>query len=347
MVMPMKLLLAGMFFFAGTFAAAAACDAPATQSNDRIQFFLGIEPSDGPLDVWCRIQSLQGAFKVNVWFPAKEVNAHKSMDVVFDGTPSRDRMEFATFLQSILPTTAETIRGENGADFGIVLESAVQGLADRAKDGQELGFSSKYDMSREIALWEPMTLRVRPVMIAGIEFTLEVSFKPSVGRFIEALEGHADDLILRGYHERVLRNAGVVRTSCPPEVPDCLDLPKDVIDLHAPWVLQDVIIRADGKSLSAAAISVLGNIEAQYRDLMGFSIMQQFKPTVGDARFEVSTVNREILARADADPDGTSGSSNVRVMWRERPQTPTTYDSALRAYALSAREAMVLTSAEQ
>lgn len=341
----MRILAAALFLVLSTFGAQAACEVPPVEPSAGIHYFLNIQPSDGILDVWCRLQTLQGQYKVNVYF--ERIKAHRSFEVAFDGTPSHDRIELASFIQSLLPTAGgQKAIDENGMNFSLALERVVQGAAAQTPDNQDLGIPTQFDGSKSVAFWEKVALRIKPVTIGGIEFTLTVNFRPAVGRLMMALNGQAEDLVLRGWHEFVLREAGPGRENCPKNVPDCKDL-GDVIDLHTAWVVESVLLEAYGSGLSATAMAILGQIEAENDEWITSSNMKRFEPTTGEASIDASDKSREVRARADGDPKRTAGTQAIRILWNEVPKSRLTYTFALQDYARQIRESMVLQSATQ
>lgn len=344
----MRILATMIFILFGGAAAHAACDAPAPEPHDGIQFFMGIQPSDDPLDVWCRLQSLTGSYKVDVWFNRKEVDAHRFFPVTFDGTPSHERGELAEFIQSVVPSGPVPFKDENGQNFQLVLNRSTQLQARMSPDGDPLGVPAQYDIARDMVLWEPMALRIEPVNIDGVSFRVTVSFRPSVGRALQAVSGTAEDLILKGWHEYVLRDAGPANErGCPDAIPDCTSL-GDQIDLHTAWTVSSVLIEARGKNLSAAALSILSGIEvANKKWITTGQSMAGFDPAWGQASFDADDGARRVRARADGDPDHSGGSQVIRILWDELPKAKTTYHAALDAYADQFRANLVFNAPTQ
>lgn len=346
----MRFLLSVAILLLGAQAAMATCELPPAQpSPDGINYIMGIEPSDGILDVWCRFQALRGDYKITVLFPGRdgaEIGAKKSLDVSFDGTFSQDRIEFATFIQSLLPMTDRSAMDEFGKDFGLVLEDAVQGLAVKTPGGEPLGIPPAYDFADELILWQPIAIRIEPLNMAGVDFTLSIRFEPNVGRYLMQVNGQAEDLILRGWHANVLRRAGPARDSCPPTIPQCADF-GDVIDVRTAWVVNNVVLEAKGSGLSAAAMTVLGQIVADNSENVHGNPLRNFSPTKGQASFDITGTAREILLRADGDRTGATGTKAIRVMWHERFDSQFSYAYALADYGRRAREAMVMANPVQ
>jgi len=335
-----RLLIAAIAFVLATGAASAACEAPAVHDPAQIQYFLGIEPSDSILDVWCRLQALQGEYQMKIVFPAK--GAERVFNVTFDGTPSQDKIEMATMIQSVLPTAPGPALDENGMDFGAVLEQVVQGRAPQTQTGIPFGIPEMFAGADDLLLWQPISLRLRPVKLAGVDFVLSVNLYPSIGRYIMAMNGSAEDLVLRGWHEHALRGRGPGRRSCPDYVPKCEHF-GDVVDIHAAWVVENVVLSTEGTHLSSAALTILGQIEAQNaRFIEGRSKLRNFNPTHGAAEVVIETPSRVVRAVAEGDDERAAGTQAISIMWRENAKSRYSYAKALYDYANDARKAMVM-----
>lgn len=342
----MKRLWTALAFFLAAGTAHAQCPVPADPPDDGVRFFLGMQPSDGPLDVWCRLQALNGKYRLDVSFSdfangPSDFGPHRAFDMEFSGRPERPRRELADLIQSLLPTGDGPPKDENGQAFPAVLAKTVQGTAAKTPDGQALGLPPDYPRSRELFLASPLTIRLRTLKMAGSDFTLEVYFKPSVARFMMALSGQAEDLTFAAWKGRVVQ--GSMIGECGSAVPDCKGLP-DVLRVHAAWQFDRVIIRSDpGTRLSATAMTLLGQIAADNARFVSENTMDRFDPAVGDGRIAATDGVREVIAVSEPDGSGTAGSRGVKAMWREKPEKPKqTYAGRMAEWAAQARRSLVL-----
>lgn len=335
----MRFAIALAALLLGSIPAAAQCPIPPAQSAG-IQFFLGIEPSDSPLDVWCRLQALDGDYRVNVLFPT--VEAHRTFETRFDRTPSRPKEELAVFIQSLLPIERGPSADEAGMKFSEVLKNSVQGISARTPNGDLLGLPSAYPNSSVMALWEPISLRVRPVTIAGAEFNLVVNFKPSVGRLLMSLEGHAEALILNGWRGNMMDTSN----TCPDTIPLCKELP-EVVRLYTAWSVESVVLEAFAPSLSGPAIQIFNQIYTDNRSYVRSTNLADFRADLGAIDLEAFDGARVLRAKAYADPNGVAGAQRIRIRWGEREGTENSYSTLLAKWALQARQALVLSYPSQ
>jgi len=344
-----RILAIIVFILLGSASAHAECVVPPTNpSPDGINFLLGMDPSDGILDAWCRIQSLQGEYKVTVNF--LEAKAKRSFDISFDGTPSKDRMEFATLIQSMLPTYDAPALDENGMNFGDVLQTSVQPRAAKSPESKlfsttTLGVPPVYDFADDIILWAPVTIDVYPITIADVNFTLRVSFRPSFGRYLMAKSGTAEELILKGWRDKVLRHATPFQDTCPDNIPNCKDL-EPVVDIHTAWVLNAVTLHAEGSGLSAATMQLFSQLAAD-NPKKSSNPLSNFSPTEGSASFDIRGEYRSITAKAFGDTNRIAGTQEIEVQWLETQNSKKTYSWMLEDYAKRTREAMVLQNPSQ
>lgn len=322
---------------------AANCTPPAEPEAQGIRFLLGIQPSDGILDVWCRIQAVPGNFRVNVLFPGP--GAHKSFDTSFDGARSRPREELAGFIRGLLPTSKGPSEDEAGMKWPEVLGSNVQAKAASAPDGQALGIPSAVPGSSSIALWAPVVLRVKPLRLGGSEFTLIVSFKPSAARFLMALTGSAERFKVKGLRSRVL-TSGYFGGGCPSTIPDCKGLP-DIIEMDTAWLVDSVQIEATGGGLSRAALEVFSQLAEDNKPFLQYNTMPRFAAPYGEAEVTGEDGARELAAIATGDENRAAGTQSIRVRWRERPNTKTTYAATLADWMRQARASLVLQYGEK
>jgi len=317
--------------------ALAACTAPAAPAGDGIHFLLGIQPSDGLLDVWCRVQALRGQYKVDIFFP--EVGAHKSFTTTFDGQGSHSREELGQFIRTLLPTTDGPAKDENGMAFPQVLTVVAQASAAQAPDGQPLGVPDSVPGSKAIALWQTVVLRIKPIRMGNADFTLLVGFRPSSARFLMSLLGAAERFQVQGYKRRVVSSGYFGK--CPATVPSCKDLP-DVVDLDTAWLFDSVTLRAEGGGLSGAAMTVLNQLAEDNHSFLRSNNLQSFEAPTGAAEVAATDNTREMKATAEPDPNGATGTQTITVTWREQRNAKGTYAASLAEWLKAERQDLVL-----
>lgn len=302
------------------------CVEPAATNYGGIRYFLGIEPSDGILDVWCRLQRLPAAKRrVRIEFPV--AGAGRTTEFEFTGSPTMPREVMANYIQSLLPASAKApARDKDNQPFSAVLDSIVQGSATKTPDGQILAVPRAWPPSKALALWEPVTLRVRPIVMGGKEFALAVTFKPSPGRFMLSMQGRAEQFILRVLNESAMRYQGLTDDAdCTAKIPVCKGL-SPVLDVHAPWLVDQVQLIAEGGDLSGATQAVFPALTAPLnKDFIEYDSMRRFNVRFGEAEINARDKYRELTALAIGDDAKQTGTTKITVVWKERPNTKDTY----------------------
>lgn len=327
--------------FAGP-AAAQACKAPADSGYQGIRFFLGIEPSDGILDVWCRIQSLKGKTRVRIEFPA--VGAGRTTEFEFTGSPTLPREALASYIQSLLPARADAPARDpiDGMPFAAALDGIVQAAATRTPDGQMLGLPTAWPSSKALALWQPVILRARPLYIGGKEFALGVLFKPSPGRFLMSVQGQSEQFILKAPNSRTMRFKKFLdNEECSGLIPACKDL-GETLDVHTAWVVDQVMLIAEGGNLSGATQVLFPQIASSNHNWVEYNSMRRFSVPHGEAEVEARDGARELQALAIGDDAKITGTSKITVIWKERPNVKGTYASNLYDWTQKTRSSLLL-----
>ena len=278
-----------------------------TQSN-KLNWFLGFHPSDDLLTTWCRIQTLPGNVRFNVQWPVTGV--HKSWDTSFQTPLAPTRI--IDLLQSVIPLNDQVIMSDTGVPFGDVLASAVQLQAPVAPDGSPLGFAPEHPAAKEIVLWEPLGLRVKPVVLAGEEFTMSVYLRPNMGLLALALQGQATDVRVNGWSGR-FQTGNFFRTTCSDFFPDCKNLP-DIATMHLPLLVDSVRLEAEGENITAAAVLIGRQIYASNSFLTPLNPMDQFDVDSGNGSFtlydEESTVEFKAV--------GKGGTKKLSIVYRAK-----------------------------
>lgn len=293
---------------------AAQTPAAAPQSNcmatdysgtGYLPWFLGIHPSDDLLTVFCRLQQLPGQIRFNILFPTYKM--HKSWDTTFDG---RDlpATQIVKLVQSVLPMVDAPAKNEDGMEFHKVLQSVVQLQAAKTPSGRPLGFAPEHPAAKELVLWEPILLRIKPVVMAGQEFTLTVTLKPNLGLLALALQGKATDLRFRGFKGR-MDTGGSFGRGCSSAMPACEELPDSPI-FHAPWIVTNVTLEAHGSNMTDAAVAIMNRL-GQYKNNVKTGT-QTFNEATGDGRLSVD----DTMSRLEMTATGSSGgTTSIRIDW--------------------------------
>jgi hypothetical protein len=286
-------------------AAATGCIAPSTVQYGRLGWFLGLNPSDDLLSAWCRIQALPGNVRFNVQFPAS--NVHQSWDTSFARQLPAARI--VEIVQSMIPVDDTNRISDTGVSFGDVLSNAVQLEAPSAPDGTVLGFAPTHPAAKQIALWEPIGLRVKPVVLAGQEFTLTVYLKPNLGMLALALNGQATDVRIKGWSGR-FQTGNYFRTACSAYFPSCADL-KDISLLHLPHLVEIVRLDAEGENMTEAAIAIGQSLYARNAALSPSDPMSGFDRANGNGSY----VLHDDQGKLEFIATGSGGTKRLQIIY--------------------------------
>jgi len=287
-------------------AAKDGCLAPDTYARGKLRWFLGLNPADDLLTAWCRVQTLPGNVRFNVQFPF--TNVHQSWDTSFATPLPASRI--VEIVQSIIPTDDSNRVSETGVSFADVLANAVQLEASKAPDGTILGFAETHPAAKQIVLWEPLGLRVKPVVVAGQEFTLSVYLRPNLGLLSMALAGHATDVKVKGWTDR-FQSGNFLKTACSEYFPACSDLP-EVAVMHMPLLVDMVKLEAEGDNMTAAAIAIGQEIYARNAYLTPVDPMKAFDRANGSGTFTIHDEESEVEFAAT----GNGGTKRISITYR-------------------------------
>lgn len=277
-----------------------------------MSWFLGINPRDNLVAVWCRLQSLPGAIRFNVLFPLTDVN--RSWDTSFVGSnypPSR----IVDIVQSLLPVGEGPVKDDKGMAFSRVLQNVVQLGAAEGPDGIKLGFASDHPATKELVLWEPLILRVRPVALAGQEFVLKVVMRPNLGLLAMGLQNPAYDLKIRGWSGRMQMGTGALfGGGCSDVIPYCENLGNSP-QVHVPWIVDQVILEANGEAMTGTAVAVMNQLQASYAPyIRSNSSSSNMDIKSGSGDFTVSDGVNEVTFKAEGN---TSGTQRIEIVYKE------------------------------
>jgi len=301
------------------------CLAPDMRRADRISWFYGFSPADDLLTAWCRLQAIPGKVRFNVLFTA--TGMHRTWETSFDGSvlPATRIVEI---IQSLLPVADGPAVDENGMEFHKVLRNVTQLAAPETPGGTKLAFPPSHPASRELILAEPVALRVRPVMLAGQEFTMTVLLRPNLGLLALGLQGKATDVVLHGWKGRM--NVGsLFGGKCSNQVPLCEGLP-EVVRFHAPWVVHRVTLEANGENLTSAAVAIISQLTASHAGFLGGTQpIRSFNQKNGSGRFTITDGLSVLLFEAKGGPGGTK---RIVLTWEERKEKGTVQDFLANAF---------------
>ncbi|MCV9964662.1 hypothetical protein OIU34_22480 [Pararhizobium sp. BT-229] len=287
--------------------AKSACIAPNLAQQGALNWFIGLHPSDDLLSAWCRIQTLPGNVRFNVQWPVS--NVHQSWDTSFGGGLPASRI--VEIVQSMIPVNDSKKVSDTGVAFGDVLANAVALGAEKTPDGGTvLGFAPTHPASKQIVLWEPLGLRVKPVVLAGQEFTLSVYLKPNLGLLSMALAGKATDVRIKAWTGR-FQTGNYFRTACSEFFPECGDLP-DVATVHLPLLVDTVRLDAEGENMTAAAVAIGQELYARNAGLTTSNPMEAFDVANGRGQFSIN----DEAGTLDFKADGNGGTKTLSIVYR-------------------------------
>ena len=319
------ILAAGLLALATAGTAHAACQPPFT--SDRL-FFKGISASDGPLEVWCRMQAVPpGDYVVDAFFV--ETGVHRASKFAFYGQGRELGPEvLQQFVQSMIPAADGPAIDPDGMAFSRVLQHVVQGSASEtpSKPSYQLSIPPELQAGQAAMLWETFALRMKPVNIDGTDFTLTVKFVPSAGRLLyETLDG-VPGLIVYGWKERFELGDYFTKT-CSPMIPACKVLP-DQVPIHFAMQVEKVILQADGPDLSAAADRILRKFGAEVPGTKVGTDPTTFDPVRGTGHLEISDLPFVVTVDALAE-NGQPRTRTLRITWEQRQGQDLSYAERL------------------
>lgn len=294
------------------------CIAPDYAGAGQPTWFLGIHPMDDLVSVFCRIQQLPGNIRFNVLFPVTKVN--KTWETSFEGGLPPEQIH--KIVQSLLPTADGPAADEKGMEFHKVLQNVLELQASEAPNGFTMGFAADHPSAKELVLWEPITLRVRPVVLAGQAFSLSVNLKPSLGMLSLALQKRATDLTFQGWKGR-MNTGGFLGSECSYQFPNCRSIP-EVATFHTPWIVDNVVLEAYGENMTQSAIAIMNQLASGKMD--GKISGPHMNTKSGEGTFSIDSQTYTMTMKAKGSSSGTSA---MQILWKGRSGA-NTYDEQLR-----------------
>lgn len=337
-------------------AAHAACDPapPSPAVVGKMPVWGGISSSDGVLDVWCKLQAaLSGDYQVDIWFPLVDpkggAQTHHAFPTRFDQTPAMGKDVLAKAFQALLHVDDKTpAHDAAGASFPKVWENVVRPTAveTAGPDSRPLAFPPKFGAEDQLILWTPVALRVKPIIIDGIEYKLTVSFYPTLSRWLEEVEGRAETFEMQGARKAILPTSG----GCPPRVPHCEryseppfaggpDLP-----VQTAWTAGTVKLEAQGHAMSAKMLSLVGSMAATYGpwEVANSAKDGNFDAAVGEAEYRAEDGPRTFSLTSKGDRQFRSGTNLITMLWNENPRAHDSYASVMGKWADDTRQSILL-----
>lgn len=304
------LLAAAICAMSPTFATAQSTPTPAKTGSDCIypdyrspqtlSWFLNLSPRDDLLTTWCRIQSLRGEVKFNVLFPTTQ--ATKTWETSFNNNLPAARI--VEIIQSLMPQDPMRVTGEGERDFIKVMENVVQLKAAKAPNDTVLDFASEHPAANELVLWEPLILRVKPIVLSGQPFTMNVRLVPNMGYLSLALQGKATDVKLDGWKGR-LNLGNFFSGDCSASIPDCKHLP-ETVTFHAPWIVDAVELVATGETMTASALNIADQLLSSNAGVApAISPLKGFNSKTGNLTFNLTDQHSTLRFEAKGSPSGT------------------------------------------
>lgn len=276
------------------------CIYPEYRNGAQIKWFINLSPQDDLMTAWCRVQSLRGEVKFNILFPTTQ--ATKTWDTTFDNSLPAGRI--IEIVQSLLPMDPRVRTNKGVENFEKVLENVVQLKAARAPDNSVLDFPDNHPAANELVLWEPIVLRVKPILLSGQEFTMYLKLRPDVGFLALGLQGQATDVQLKGWKGRIpLGN--FFSGDCSAYIPDCKNLP-ETVNFHTPWIVSGVELVATGETMTAAALNIADQIlRSNSAAVPPISPLKGFNSKTGQLIFNLKDHITDLHFEATGSPSGT------------------------------------------
>lgn len=301
-----------------------ACPVVDYSKTGKSTWALGLYPTDDLISVWCRIQNLPGNVRFNILFPTSK--AHKSWDTKFEGNKLPPE-HIVKIVQSLLPTSDGPAKDENGMEFHKVLQNVTQLAAEKAPSGHTLSFAPEHPAARRMVLWEPIILRIRPVSLAGQEFTMAVTLVPNLGVLSLALQGQASDLVLQGWKGR-MNTGGIFGRNCSDQAPLCEDIP-ETVSFHAPWIIHTVELESHGENMTAASATIMNQLLAT-RGASDTVTGPRLNPITGEGSLSIGDDLSHMELRAEGSANGTK---SIKINWRSNNSSETSVPKYLKKIA--------------
>jgi len=276
------------------------CIYPNYQSGAQISWFLNLSPQDDLMTAWCRLQTLRGQIKFNVLFPTTQ--ATKTWETAFNGDLPAARI--VDIIQSLMPMDPKVRSNDDIEQFEKVLESVVQLQAKSAPDNTTLGFATDHPAANELVLWEPLVIRVKPILLSGQQFTMYLKLVPNTGFLSLALQGKATDIQLQGWKGRIpLGN--FFSGDCSAYIPNCKQLP-ETVTFHTPWIVQGVELVATGDTMTASALNIADQLLKTNASVVPpISPLKGFNSKTGQLAFNLKDNITALYFEAQGSPSGT------------------------------------------
>ncbi|MGH0003656.1 hypothetical protein ACQU0X_26565 [Pseudovibrio ascidiaceicola] len=305
--------------------AAAALQDPCTQpdyTNTRsIQWFLGAHPMDGLIGTWCRLQPIPGNLDINLLFPYTK--AHQTFKTDFAGARKRHGpYGILKMVQKVLPKEKRTSISANGIPFAQVLKKLTQLAANETPQGTMIRMSESHPDRGLLFLEEPLVIRIKPVKLSGVNFTLNAVLVPNLGYL--ALMRERKVSTYHFYANKAFVPGATLR-SCESTLPYCKDMPKEV-PFFTPWILDQVVLRAEGQSLTAPMNQIYQRYLRSLKSVAAVKTRHSINLDEGRASILANDKQTEFTLTANGGPTGTNF---LELKWQAK-QTGTYLSDQLR-----------------
>lgn len=276
------------------------CIYPTYQNGAQISWFLNMSPQDDLMTAWCRLQTLRGEVRFNILFPTTQ--STKTWETSFNGDLPAARI--IDIIQSVMPMDPRVRKNDGNEQFEKVLESVVQLQAKAAPDNTTLGFPKEHPAADELVLWEPLIIRVKPILLSGQQFTLFIKLMPNMGFLSLGLQGKATDIQLQGWKGRIpLGN--FFSGDCSSYIPNCKPLP-ETVNFHAPWIVQGIELVATGDTMTASALNIADQLlKTNMSVVPPISPLKGFNSKTGQLIFNLKDNITDLHFEALGSPSGT------------------------------------------
>lgn len=274
------------------------------RQGTKIEWFAGIKPGDDIITTWCKLQKISGDIKFNLWFSTSGVG--QTWDTNLQ-KKERTAEQIIELLQSLIPTQDGKIN--ESQQYAQILKNVVQAEAKSAPNGEPIGFSSKYYGAKELLLWEPLIIGIKPVNLENQQFKLLITLKPNLGAFVQSLHQQILAVKLKGWKGRL--SIDNFSDDCSVYIPECKDIP-EIASFYAPWVVDSISLVAEGENMNVSA----GNI---FNQLMiannGKTIVNYYEIETGRVAFNIDDSISEVSMKTELDEKGVK---KIEINWNTK-----------------------------
>ncbi|WP_310622252.1 hypothetical protein [Flexibacterium corallicola] len=210
-----------------------------------IKWPLQIQLEEEFLTAVCKLRTIPGDVRLNFYFPTTD--ASKSWDFNFSRFDFDYKMVHS-LVQATIMTNEQKISTNNDRKLARVQNSVIQLASHETRDGVYFALEEHHKKHRQLALWLPVHVRLKPVSLFGADFVLTMRLEPNANHLALSSTGKRPGLRLYGL-TKLTQMGGMEMDDCPAAIPYCSKLPKKVI-FTAPWVVTGLKFVAHGENLN-------------------------------------------------------------------------------------------------